>query len=177
MSLGEKVFEDQLKRPPVGNVLVALPALVLDHAALVVELLLSEGIGQKAHSIRFQPQHVFQGLAGHCLEVVGAIEAGGAVDPTFPHVGSRPFHIRQILSIGVPGPLEHHMLEQVSHPGAARLLVLGADVIPQVDVGYGKLGVGMQNDLKAVGQAVFLKIDDRGLSHGFQEILCSFLGA
>ena len=67
------------------------------------------------------------------------------------------------------------MLEQVGQSGAPRLLVLGADVVPQVDVGHGKLGVGMQNDLKAVGQAVLLKIDDRGLPHCFHEFPCSLL--
>ena len=170
MPPGEQVFEDQLQRSAVGNIFIALPALVLDHAALVIQLLLSKGLSQKAHPVRLQPQHVFQRLAGHRLEVVGAVEAGGAVDATLPHVGTRRFQIGQIFPIGVLGPLEHHVLEQVGHSGAARLLVLGADVVPQVDMGHGKLGIGMENDLKTVGQTVLLKINDRGLPHRAQEV-------
>ena len=69
-------------------------------------------------------------LAGHGLEVVGAIEIRRAVQIA----GAGAFQQLDVLIRGnVLRALKHHVLEQMRKAGAAGLLVGGADVIPEVD--------------------------------------------
>ena len=53
------------------------------------------------------------------------------------------------------------MLEEVREAGAARPLVLRADVEPLVDVDDRQLAVDVQDDLQAVRQRVLLELDLR----------------
>ena len=67
---------------------------------------------------------------GTRLEVVGAVEVGGAVDVAARRRASSSL---KCASRGdVLRALEHHVLEQVREPGAARLLVGRADVVPEL---------------------------------------------
>ena len=73
----QDVFVDAAVRP-----VLALALLVLDDAALVVELVLADRAEQVAHAIRLHPQRHVQRGGGHGLEIIGAVEPGRAV-----HVG------------------------------------------------------------------------------------------
>ena len=72
------VCGDDLGDLAVGLVL-ALALLVLHHAALLVEHLLVDGAEQVAHAVGFHPQRHVERRGRHVLEVVGAVEPGGAV--------------------------------------------------------------------------------------------------
>jgi len=63
----------------IGRVLVALAALVLHDVPLHVESLLGERIDHEAHAVALEPEQRLQVLAGHGLEVVGAIPARRAI--------------------------------------------------------------------------------------------------
>ena len=57
--------------------------------------------------------------------------------------------------------LEHHVLEEVGEPGLARLLVLRADVVPEVDRhDRGEVVLG-DDDPQAIGKAVVAERDGR----------------
>ena len=61
----------------------------------------------------------------------------------------------------VPGALEHHVLEQVREAGPAGLLVLGSDVVPEVDRDDGREVVLGDDHAQAVGEAVVAERDGR----------------
>jgi hypothetical protein len=68
--------------------------------------------------------------------------------------------------------LEHHVLEEMSETGASSTLVCGPDVIPQVYRNERKAVVLGEDDLEAILQGVFLKLDlgsgDGSLFRGVQ---------
>ncbi len=80
VALGVGQRGQPLEGGAVGHVVVALPALVLDHVTLVVQRLLVERGQQRAHPVRLQPERQLQLVGGHGLEVVGALEARRAVE-------------------------------------------------------------------------------------------------
>ena len=96
------------------GLVVALALLVLDHAALLVELALVDRAEQVAHAVGLHPQRRVERGGRHGLEVVGAVEPGGAV-----HVGGAGLlERREVLVLDVLGAVEHQVLEQVREPGA-----------------------------------------------------------
>ena len=130
----------------------ALPALVLHDFDLVVEALLRHGGQQPAHAVGLEPQHAFQRARGHVLEVVGAIEVGGAVQVG----GTQGFERLEPIGVVMLGALEHHVLEQVSETGLARLLVLRADVVPHVHGDDGCRVILVQDDRETIGKRELL---------------------
>lgn len=150
VAVGEGERGELLERGAVGHVVVALAALVLDDVALVLHRRVVEGGEQRAHPVGFQPEGEFELVGRHRLEVVGALEARGAVERA---AGS--LHEFEVAVVGdVGGALEHQVLEQVGQPGAALDLVAGADVVPEADGGdRGEVVLG-EDDPQAVGQAV-----------------------
>ena len=113
---------------PVRPVVVRPPLLVLDDLALVVEVLLAQGLEQRPHAIGLKPQGELELVARHRLEVVRPVEPGRAV-----HRPAGGLNERDVLGLGhVPRALEHDVLEEMGEPGLARDLVLGADVVPDV---------------------------------------------
>src|SRR5690606_32954007 len=62
----------------------------------------------------------------HRLEIVGAVEPGGAVQAG----GAGGAHGLDVAGRRVLGAAEHQVLEQVGESGGAGRLVLGADVVP-----------------------------------------------
>ena len=70
------------------------------------------------------------------------------------------------------------MLEQVRKAGFCRLLVLGSNVVPEVDTGDGELVDLLEYDVKTVRKAIGLEIDagDAASSLFFLAQRSSFLG-
>jgi len=154
---------------PIGLVL-ALALLVLHHAALFVERGLVDRTEQVTHAVRFHPQRHVQRGGGHVLEVIGAVGVGGAI-----LVGGADLLERlEELAAVVLAALEHQVLEQVGEAGAPGRLVLGTDVVPDVDRHDRRLAVGVHHHAQAVGQGEFLERNvhrggrGRGLGSGRQ---------
>ncbi len=139
----------------VGLVL-ALALLVLDHATLLVQRLLVDRAEQVAHAVRFHPQRHVERGGRHVLEVVGAVLVGGAVLIG----GADQLEGLEELALVVLAALEHQVFEQVGEAGAAGLLVLAADVVPDVDRDDRRLAIGVHDHPQAVGQGELLVGDD-----------------
>ena len=79
-------------------------------------------------------------------------------------------HQREVLVLGdVLAALEHHVLEQVREAGLAPLLVLAADVVPEVDR-HDRCGpIRRDHDAQAVRQPMALEAD---LRHAFLRNRC-----
>ena len=129
VALGVDQRGHPLERGAVGHVVVALPALVLDHVTLVLQRLLVERGQQRAHPVRLQPERQLQLVRGHGLEVVGALEARRPVEGAAGALDQ----LEVAVSLDLRRALEHEVLEQVSQPGTALDLVPRADVIPEAD--------------------------------------------
>ena len=155
MALGVEQLQQQLVAAGVGLVL-GLALLVLHHVALVVQLLLGHGRQQAAHAVGLQPQGQLHLVAGHVLPVVGAVLVGRAVD-----LAADLLQGHEVVGVVVLGALEHHVLEQVGEPGAARPLVLRTHVVPDVDRHHGDGVVLVQDHVQAVGQGVVLELQLR----------------
>ena len=134
----------------VWPVVVRPALLVLDDLALVVEVLLAERLEERRHAVGFEPQRQVELVGRHRLEVVRPIEPGRAV-----HRAAGRLDEGDVLGLGdVLGALEHHVLEQVGEARLARLFVLGADVVPDVDRDDGGEVVLGDDQAQAVGEAL-----------------------
>lgn len=143
---------DRAERVPVGDVVVALPLLLLHHVALVVEVLLVDRVEQVPVPVGLHPQRELVGALGHRLEVVGAVEPGRRVEPA--PLGHEP---GEVLAAGdVARALEHQVLEEVGEAGAARRLVPRAHVDPEVDGHVGHAGVRGDDDAQPVGKGLLV---------------------
>ena len=143
---------------PVGLVVDAPAALVLDHVALVVELLLGHRRQQRRHAVGLEPQRQLELVPGERLEVVRSVEPGRGVERAAGRL-----HQAEVLALGhVRRALEHHVLEEVGEAGLARLLVLAADVVPEVDGDERRPRVTREDDTQPVVEQVSL---DRDLGH------------
>jgi hypothetical protein len=100
-------------------------------------------------------------VRGQRLEVVGAVEVGrGIADAT------GALDDAQVLRLGhVPAALEHEVLEEVGEASLAGLLVLGADVVPEVDGHHGRHPVGSHDDPQAVGEGVLAEAHVGAVAH------------
>ena len=156
-----QILLEQHEGAAVGLILQSLAALVLDDVALVIQLLLGEHVGQRGQAVRFDPENVFQIGGGYGGEIVGAVLGGGAVHASGKQAGAGFLQKAEILSVGILRAFEHHVLEQMGEAGAARALVLRADVIPAIHVDHGQLAVHVQDDVEAVGQGKFFEFDLR----------------
>ena len=147
---------------PVGPVIVRGALFVLDDAALIVQVLLVERAQQRRHPIGLEPERQFELVARDGLEVVGAIQEGGPI-----HRAAGPLDKRHVLGLGhVARTLEHDVLEEVREAGLAGDLVLGADVVPDVDRGDGRQVILRDDQAEAVGQALIGELDARGGHYG-----------
>ncbi|MCW0461525.1 hypothetical protein NB717_002593 [Xanthomonas sacchari] len=130
----------------------ALALLVLHHPALLVQRRLIDGAEQVAHAVRLHPQRHVQRGGRHVLEVIGAVAVGGAV-----LVGDADLLERlEELAVVVLAALEHQVLEQMREPGAPGRLVLGADVVPEVDRHDRRLAIGVHHHPQPIGQGELL---------------------
>ena len=153
--------EHGLRDLAVGAIL-ALPLLVLHDAALFVEARLRDHPEQVAHAVAFHPQREVERRGRHVLEVIRAVEAGGAVDAGRADQLER----LEVLVVVVLGALEHQVFKQVREAGSSRGLVLGADVIPEVDCHDRRLAIGVHDHREAVVEREFLVGDQLCRSHG-----------
>ena len=156
----------------VGDVVgaaFALAALVADDVALVGELVAVEAFEQEAHAVALQPQSELELVRRHGLEVVGAVEAGGAVDVG----GSGALNELDVsLLADVLGALEHHVFEEMGEAGAAGALVERADVVPEVDGDEREAMVFVGDDDETVGHGELLELELRELEgRGWRERL------
>ena len=142
----ERLVVDDLVQPAVRLVLDAHPALFLDDLALGLEDLLVDA--QRRHAVGLEPQHQRQVLRRHRLPEHRRVfvGVGVALPADARDVRRMPF------GLDVLRALEHHVLEQVREAGAARLLVLRTDVIPELGVHDRRRVVLEQDHLQPVGQ-------------------------
>ena len=115
-------------REPVRTILVVLPPLVQDDVTLVGELGFRQRGQKVAHTVGLEPQGKLHRARRHYLPVVRAIRVGGPVEQR-----ARRLQRLEVPRVVMLGALEHQVLEQVREAGAARVLVLRADVVPDVD--------------------------------------------
>ena len=142
----EGVERDQLVEQPERRVLDAHPALFLHDFALGDERLLVDP--QRRHAIGFHPHHQRQVLRGNRLPEHRRVLVGVGVGLAADRRDDRGV----LLGLDVARALEHQVLEEVREAGAARFLVLRADVIPELDVDDRRRLVLVQDDDHAVRQ-------------------------
>ncbi len=150
MPFRKRAFNYVVPHLAVGLVFT-LALFVLHDAALFVEFLLRDGAQHVSHAVGFHPErHVERGLR-NILEIVGAIEVCRTV-----HVrGANAFEGLEVLVVVVLGAVEHQVFKQVREAGFAGLLVLGADVVPDVDGDDRRLVVLVDNQPETVVERVF----------------------
>ncbi len=162
VAVGEDGRHEPLVERAVGPVVVALALLVLDHVALVVEVLLVERLEQRGHPVGLQPEADVELVGRQGLEVVGAVEVGRRVADA-----ARALDDGHVLGLGdVRRALEHEVLEEVGEAGPALRLVLGADVVPEVDGHHRGQVVGRHDDAQAIRQPTLAEADDRDVRIG-----------
>ena len=145
------VFGNQLAGHAVGPVLT-LTFFVLNHPPLLLQLLLGDGPQHMSHAIRFHPQDQIQRRGRNILEIIGAVIAGGSVQVG----GSHPFQGLKVIMVEVFTSVEHEMFKQVGKAASARTLVLGADVIPDIDGHDGHLVILVNNQSQSIAKHKFL---------------------
>ena len=129
MLLRKKLVEQRLLDDTVRPVFDALAPFVADDVLLVRQVRLIDLVEQVPHAIGLQPQRELELIGWHRLEIVRAIEVGRPVDAAGAGALERP-EVR--IAWHVLRALEHHVLEEVREPGAARLFVGRPYVIPEV---------------------------------------------
>ena len=139
----------------IGLVLIAHAALFPDHVAFLGEVLLADV--ERSHAVGLEPQHTFQVIGGEGLPIDGLVEGGVGVDLAAGLTNQA--HV--LLGGDVFRAAEHEVLEQVGEAGAAGLLVLRADVIPDLEIGDGARTVFGQDDVEAVGQGLAVDLESR----------------
>ena len=144
---GERLVVDDFVQPAVRLVVDAHPPLFLHDVALVRERVLIDA--QRGHPIGLEPEHERQILRRHRFPedglVVGRI--GVALAPDGRN------HRRVRFRLHVFRPFEHQMLEEVREPGAARLLVLRADVIPKLQMDDRRRMILRKHERQPVGKS------------------------
>ena len=148
---------DHLLGDGVGLVL-PLPLLVLHHPPLLVELGLGDRLQEMPHPVRLHPERGVEGRGGDVLEIVGAVLVGGAVEIGGPERLER----LEVVGVEVLTAVEHQVLEEVREAGAARALVLGTDVVPDVDGHDRRLVILVHQQRQAVFQNKLLVWDRDG---------------
>src|SRR6266576_5848882 len=144
-----RFFDDSVR-----NVLQALPALVSHDVLLGRKILLIELVDQISHAVRLEPERERQLVGRNRLEIIGAVEIGGAI----VFAGTSAFEITEMLvGFHVSRPLKHHVLEEMREPGAARLLIRRPNVVPDIDRYQGKSVILREDDLESVSELVLLK--------------------
>ncbi len=151
MAGGVGPLDDEVLGDPEGLVEI-LADLVLDDAALFVEPGLADGPLEVAHPVRFHPQDEVEGGRRDVLEVVRPVLVGRPVEVR----RSDLLHRLEVVVVVVLAPVEHQVLEEVGEPRPAGLLVLRADVVPDVEGDDGRLVVLVDDQGQPVVEDEFL---------------------
>jgi hypothetical protein len=142
----ERLVGDDLLQPAVRLVLDPHPPLFLDDFALVLERLLLDA--ERGHAIRFEPEDERQVLRRHGFPEHRRVFVGVGVALSADARDVR----RMSFGLDVLRSLEHHVLEKVREAGTARTLVLGADVIPDLQMDDRRRVIFEKDDVEPVGQ-------------------------
>ena len=146
--------EDAVENLAVGLV-VALPLLVLHHAALLIQFLLRNRPEQVAHAVRFHPQRHVQRRLRYVLEIIRAIEIRRAV-----HLGgAHQLEWLEVLVVIVFRAVEHQVFEEMCETGLATFFVFRTNVIPDVYGDDRRFFIFMDNQSQAVVERVFGEVD------------------
>ena len=117
-----------------------------DHVLLVLEVLGADV--ERSHAIGLQPHRALERVDGQGLEVIGVVEARGAIDDAtgFLHEADvlHLLHLRRAL--------EHQVLEQVGKAGAALGLDPEADVVHHLNQRHRGGVVFADDHLQPVGK-------------------------
>ncbi len=135
---------------PVRTVLVVLPALVEHHVALVVELCRAQRGQQMPHAIGFHPERELERTRRDDFPVVRAVSVGRAVER-----GAGLLQGLEEPVVVVRRPFEHQVFEEMRESGAARPLVFGSNVVPQVHGHDWTRAIFVDQHVQAVGQRLF----------------------
>ena len=149
MAIGMARGIERARREIVGEpegLVVALTLLVLDDAALVIELLLADRAQEIAHAIALEPQRLFERARRHRLIIVGAVKPGRAIVARRAHRLQR----HEIIIVAILRAVEHQMLEEMREARLARWLVLRADIVPDRERDHRRLAVGVDDDPEAI---------------------------
>jgi len=160
VTLRKELVEHHLVDDAVRAVLDALPALVANDVLLIRKFLLVQAVQQVSHAIGLEPQAEFELIRRERLEVVGPIEARGAVDVAAAGAFDE---FPEAIALHVLRPVEHHVLEQVREAGPSGLLVRRSHVVPDVHRNERQTMVFREDDLQPVGQGVLLEGDIRNI--------------
>jgi len=140
------------RREPVPDAAIRtvlpLPLLVLDDAALLIELRLVDCAEQVPHPIRLEPERAVERALRNGLEVVRAIVVRRAVDAGRTHLR----RLAEPVGVRVFAAVEHQVLEQMREARATRALVLRADVVPDVHTDDRRLVVLVHDHGQTVAQ-------------------------
>ena len=152
---GKQVVPQGFLDDAVRLVLARLAAFVAHHVLLVRQRRLVEHVEQIAHAVGMGPQGEFQLMGWDSVVVVSAVERSGGIRFRAACSLQQQFcrTARNMLGTG-----KHHVLEEMRKAGAARFLVRGADVIPDVDRCQRQTLVFHKNDFEAIGKPVFLVV-------------------
>ncbi len=150
MVCGEEKLEQTLHGATIGLVVDPLAALVHHHLPLVLELLGGQSGEEESHPVRLEPEREIEVARGEGLVVVRAVVPGRSIGDATDLLQVAEVVVRA----DVGAALEEHVLEKVSEAGASRTLVLGTDVVPEVDRHERQGGVAMQHDLETVRELV-----------------------
>ena len=157
----EQRRHDRRHRQPVGPVLVVLTPLVQHDAPLRLETLPGERRQQVRHPVRLHPQRQIHRVGGDHFPVVGPIGVGRAVQ-----LAAGRLQRREVPGVVVGRAFEHQVFEEVREAGAARLLVLRPDVVPEVHRHDRHVVVFVDDDVEPVVERALRvrQVDDgRGL--------------
>ncbi len=128
VALRKETLKDAIEGHAV-RLIVALSLFVLHDAALCIEALLRERAEDVAHSLALNVEAAIQRRGRHGLEIVGAVEPGGAIPICGAHFAQRLDQIRNVLG----AVEEHDVFEQVREAGLPLRLILGAHIVPGSD--------------------------------------------
>ena len=154
MAFGKEILEQDVIDSAVGLIL-PLPLLVLHDAALLIKARLIHRPKQVPHAVGLHPQRQVERVPGDDLEIVGAVNVGGAVHAR----GANPLEGLKELARIVLRAVEHEMFKKMGEPGLARLLILRADVVPNVHRHDRGLAVLMDDQGQAVVEDELLERD------------------
>ena len=142
----KRLVVDDLVQPAERLVVDPHPALFLHHLALGREGVLVDP--ERRHPIRLEPQRQRQVLRRHRLPEHRLVVVGVGVA-----LAADRRDVRRVrLGLDVLRSLEHHVLEEVREAGAAGLLVLRSDVIPDLQVDDRRRVILGQHDGQPVRQ-------------------------
>ena len=160
MSLGKQRLVHRLVDDAIRPVLAALTPLVPDDILLVRQLRLVHRLEQVSHPIGLEPERKLQLIRRHRFKIIGAIEAGRAVDARRAGAGEQ-LEVR--IALDVLRALEHHVFEQMREARAAGRLVCGTDVVPHVDADERHAMVFRKDHFEPIGERVFFDVELRNV--------------